>query len=283
MERGVRYGEMLLGVEGLALLRLHAGYHSGDVDDVVTELRSVLELLDEVPFDRAQRGAEVGVSDGYARWAEVYDLPDNPVVEHEQPTVWALFDRSPGEVVLDAGCGTGRHLAHLAALGRQVIGVDLSAKMLAVASGKVPGADLREGDVCALPVADDAVAGVVCALALEHVADLTRAYAELARVVVPGGWVIVSTLHPTIATVAGWHAWFVDGEGRGDVVTYPHSVSDYFSAALRAGLRLVEITEPTMTEDFSARSAPEVASTGSVIAHRDLPLILVSKFEVPEQ
>lgn len=61
----------------------------------------------------------------------------------------------------------------------------------------------------------------------------------------------------------------------------PHTVSDYLSAALRAGLRLVEVSEPTMSEDLLERSAPEAASTGSVIAHRNLPLILASKFVLP--
>jgi SAM-dependent methyltransferase len=277
--RDVRSGECLLGVEGIALLRLHSGYVSGEPDVVLDELRSVLGRLDEPQFSSSQRGRRVGVLDGYARWSTVYDRPGNPIVEHEQPVVWGMLDRSPGEPVLDAGCGTGRHLARLAATGRSTIGVDLSSEMLALARTKVPGADLRQGDLGVLPLDDGSVAGVVCALALEHVEDLAGAFAEFARVVTPCGWVVVTTLHPTIATVFGWHSWFVDDEGRSDVVTYPHAVSDYLSAAVDAGLRLVEIAEPTLSDDAAGQMAPEVAPEGWVMAHHDIPVILVCKFE----
>jgi ubiquinone/menaquinone biosynthesis C-methylase UbiE len=279
VDRDVRTGECVLGVIGLAFLRLHSGYVHGAPDVVLDELRTVLDLLDEPPFNCGQRGRRVGVLDGYARWSKVYDRPGNPIVEHEQPVVWGLLDRSGGEPVLDAGCGTGRHLARIAATGREALGVDLSPEMLAVVRTKVPGADLCQGDLCALPVEDETAAGVVCALALEHVDDLSGAFAELARVVPPRGWVIISTLHPTISTVVGWHAWFVDDEGRGDVVTYPHSVSDYLNAAVQAGLRLVEIAEPTISEESARRMAPDVAPEGWAIAHRDMPLVLVCKFE----
>jgi SAM-dependent methyltransferase len=102
--------------------------------------------------------------------AAVYDLPGNPVVAQEEPHVQALIGL-PGEPVLDAGCGTGRHLAWLGAHGRAVIGVDQSPEMLARARVKVPDADLRPGQLESLPADDQAVAGVVCALALEHVAE----------------------------------------------------------------------------------------------------------------
>jgi ubiquinone/menaquinone biosynthesis C-methylase UbiE len=67
-----------------------------------------------------------------------------------------------------------------------VLGVDVSAKMLALARAKVPGGDFRQGDVCQLPVPDENVDLVVCALALTHVFDLAAAFAEFRRLLAPG-------------------------------------------------------------------------------------------------
>ena len=75
----------------------------------------------------------------------------------------------PLGVALDAACGTGRHAAYLAQLGHQVIGVDSSPEMLAVAREKLPDVEIHLADLNALPVADDGVDVVVCAFALTHV------------------------------------------------------------------------------------------------------------------
>lgn len=277
--RHVTAGEYSLGLDGLALLRLHRARDAADADAVVAEMKALLDRLDEPALARDSRSDPVSVLDGYQRWAAVYDLPGNPVVAYEQPAVWALLDSSLGAPVLDTACGTGRHLAHLLASGRDGIGVALSPAMLDVARANLPAADLRHGDLARLPVGDNEVAGAVCALALEHVDDLGAAYQELARVVEPGGWVIVSTVHPTIALV-GWHAWFVDAAGRVDVVTHTHLLSDHVHAAGAAGLRLVGCVEPKMTSADASALAPEAASVGGPIAMDGFPVVLVQKFEL---
>jgi SAM-dependent methyltransferase len=188
--------------------------------------------------------------------------------------MWELLDSLPGEPVLDAACGTGRHLCHLYSSGRQVLGVDLTPAMLDQARRKAPDADLRQGDLAALPVENGSVAGAVCALALEHVADLGAAYAELARVVAPGGWVVTSTSHPTIRNIHDWGAWFADEYGRGEVPTCPQQVSDHLNAAINAGLTLISCQEPVIEAQTAQRLArPEVAN-GAAAALRGVPGLL---------
>jgi ubiquinone/menaquinone biosynthesis C-methylase UbiE len=92
----------------------------------------------------------------------------------------------------DAACGSSRHAEHLAALGHAVIGVDISAEMLAVAREKVPGADFREGDLHQLPVPGRHVDVAVRALALTHVPELAPVLAEFVRVLRPGGHLVIS-------------------------------------------------------------------------------------------
>jgi SAM-dependent methyltransferase len=272
-------GEYLVGLAGVGLVRLH---RTGDVSSkqaILAELRDALDHINQPPFDQDMLGEELELEAGYQRWASVYDCPGNPVTEYEQPAVWGLIDELAGEPILDAACGTGRHLAHLVEGGRAAMGVDLNEAMLDRARTKVPRAELRPGDLFALPVEDGSFAGAVCCLALEHVKDLTQAYRELRRAVRPGGWVVVSTTHPTIRSVLGWGAWFIDGMGRGEVPTYAQTVSDHLNSALRAGLTLVHVLEPAIDEAFLKRLPPEEAPIASAAALRGVPVVLVCHYQ----
>jgi len=276
MGRSLRRREQYLGIDGLALLRLYHAKDASVADEVVAEMRTLLDSFDGDATDADIHGPYLDVASGYARWASVYDLPGNSLFAHEEPVLRRMLEALPGEPVLDAGCGTGRHVAWLSSRSVQVIGVDQSPEMLAVARAKTVDADLRVGEITALPIENRSVAGVVCALALEHVANLGAAYAEFARVVVPGGWAVISTLHPVVAQIFGWNAWFVDGEGRADVTTHLHRVSDHLNASIGAGFRLVECVEVPIRGDIvgDPESARQIV-TGAPIAYADVPLILV--------
>ena len=99
----------------------------------------------------------------YARHAEAYDvLVTDPV----EPWVSAVHDRLvragwPVASVLDAGCGTGRHAAALAALGHRVDLVDASENLLAQAAARCPEANAIHADLCRL-VLDSSYQGVTC-------------------------------------------------------------------------------------------------------------------------
>jgi 2-polyprenyl-6-hydroxyphenyl methylase/3-demethylubiquinone-9 3-methyltransferase len=103
----------------------------------------------------------------------------------------------PGEHWLDAGCGTGTLARHLARQGCRVTGVDGSARMIEVAeraAAGTPGAPafLHVNDVVALPFAAGSFDGVVCSSVLEYVRSPPRVLTELARVLRPGGRLLVS-------------------------------------------------------------------------------------------
>jgi demethylmenaquinone methyltransferase/2-methoxy-6-polyprenyl-1,4-benzoquinol methylase len=106
-----------------------------------------------------------------------------------------------GDLVFDAGTGTG-DLADLAASrGARVIGVDLSPAMLSVAAGRfapprLPAAmkrriSLVRGDLLHLPLRDGTMTAVMSAFVLRHLPDLERAFHEFRRVLVPGGRVAI--------------------------------------------------------------------------------------------
>ena len=141
---------------------------------------------------------------------------------HEILAPWPLPLR-----VLDAACGTGRHTIHAAGLGHDVTGVDASPWMLGQAAVKNPDLSLVEGKIDALPFPTDEFDAAICALLFDHLPRIDHAIGELARVVRPGGRLLISNIHPTMA-LAGAHASFRDANGEPNFMrSYHHSVSSY--------------------------------------------------------
>jgi demethylmenaquinone methyltransferase / 2-methoxy-6-polyprenyl-1,4-benzoquinol methylase len=89
-----------------------------------------------------------------------------------------------GSTVLDLACGTGDLCRELEAAALAPVGVDLSFGMLVAAR---TGAPLVQGDALRLPVRDRVADGVTCGFALRNLVDLPPFFAELARVLRPGG------------------------------------------------------------------------------------------------
>ena len=101
-----------------------------------------------------------------------------------------------GTRLLDAGCGAGL-LALLASLrGASVTALDASAGLLAIARERLPGAEVREGDLEALPFADSSFDAVTAVNSVFYAAHMSAAMRELARVVRPGGRVVVTAWGP---------------------------------------------------------------------------------------
>jgi len=91
---------------------------------------------------------------------------------------------------LEVGTGTGLVAAELAARGHTVLGVDLSLPMLARAQARLPGRVVL-GDALALPLRTGSVANVVFAAVLHLLDDVPLGLAEAARVLAPGGRVVI--------------------------------------------------------------------------------------------
>lgn len=112
----------------------------------------------------------------------------------------ALLGLLPAEwVVGDLGCGTGVVLSMLAPHVSRVIGVDASDEMLASARARthhVANVDLRRGSLDALPLPDASLDAAVMMLVLHHVPAPALALAEAARVLRPGGRLLIVDMAP---------------------------------------------------------------------------------------
>lgn len=94
----------------------------------------------------------------------------------------------PGDVVLDAACGTGDlALADLRAGAARVVGVDFSERMLELAARKSSAVEWVRGDLGRLPFPDGTFQAATIGFGLRNVADRGEALRELGRVLAPGG------------------------------------------------------------------------------------------------
>ena len=99
----------------------------------------------------------------------------------------------------DLGCGTGQVSAALAPFVAHVVAVDASAAMLQAAKRRLHGfdnVDLRRGDLESLPIDDGRLDAATLMLVLHHVPDPGRALTDVARVLKPGGRLVVVDMLP---------------------------------------------------------------------------------------
>lgn len=120
------------------------------------------------------------------------------------------LDRPADPLVVDVGCGNGRHMLAARALGIPCLGVDTSAPMLATARARLgEGAPLAVGDARALPVRTGAAGAVLSIAVVHHLrgqADRAAAMREVARALARGGRALVSVWAldlPEVRAMAG--------------------------------------------------------------------------------
>lgn len=237
----------LLGMEGIALLDAWAGdYDRAFVEARLAEIRRL--LADEKLRDRGVLAERVSTVAAYEPESVGYDVrAGGGLFAVDEPLVAEFLDgREPG-VALDAACGTGRFTDFLAKRGHRVIGVDSSPDMLAYARRRVPGGEFHVGELERLPLPDDSVDVIVCALALVHVPRLQPVLGEFARVLRPGGDLVISDIHHEHVTRGS----VIKGHGPGGepriAATYRHQLGDYLRTALSLGLQVRRCEEPAAT------------------------------------
>jgi demethylmenaquinone methyltransferase/2-methoxy-6-polyprenyl-1,4-benzoquinol methylase len=119
----------------------------------------------------------------------------------------------PGDSALDVACGTGDlaiELARRVGAGGEVIGSDFSEEMLARARAKAPGLAWEWGNALELPYASGRFDAATVGFGARNFSDLERGLAEMARVVKPGGRVVVLEIttprKPPLSTF--YRVWF---------------------------------------------------------------------------
>lgn len=114
-----------------------------------------------------------------------------------------------GSSTLDVACGTGDLIEHLMASGARVVGVDVSAGMLAVAERRGFVGRLVRADGLELPIASASIDALTCAFALRNVVSIPTLLAEARRVLRPGGrLVLLEVAEPRLALLRRLHGFY---------------------------------------------------------------------------
>ncbi len=113
----------------------------------------------------------------------------------------------PNGLALDVGCGAGERLDYLKAIGwGESEGIDPDP--VAVARGRLRGRRVHTGTAEAIPMAEHTADIIFLHHVVEHLADVRPAMAEVARVLRPGGHVVITTPNPDAAGRARWGRWW---------------------------------------------------------------------------
>jgi demethylmenaquinone methyltransferase/2-methoxy-6-polyprenyl-1,4-benzoquinol methylase len=158
--------------------------------------------------------AEPQVEAMFDRIASVYDLM-NSVMTAGMHQRWRertadLAEVGAGSRALDVATGTGDLAIALAERDADVVGVDFAEKMLEIARRKAPGLEFRSGNALALDFPDDSFDAATVGFGARNFDDLDRGLAEMARVVKPGGRVVVLEITTPQRPPLSWffRMWF---------------------------------------------------------------------------
>jgi ubiquinone/menaquinone biosynthesis C-methylase UbiE len=205
--------------------------------------------------------------DGLADWydQEIRHLAGANVTATALQSLTGLVGRGPGKC-LDVGCGTGIAIPDLVKLGWTVVGVDISPDQLRVARERTAGltADLLEADAGQLPFPNASFDAVVSMFTHTDLEDPPTAFAEVSRVLRPGGKFVYVGTHPCFVTPyaernpgadfvlhQGYRrrGWTSSGPGFGQgirprVGVNHQTLADFLNAIIKSGLRLTNVDEP---------------------------------------
>ena len=165
-------------------------------DDPVA--RRDLKRVEAIVAERRERAARYFAANA-GNWDELRSLHVSE--QQVEETLTQMAAGEPVDTLIDIGTGTGQILALLAPLARQAIGIDSSRQMLAIARSRLDEEGLRHArvrlcDLFELPFADQTAGLAVFHQVLHYLDRPDRALAEAARVLKPGGRLLVADFAP---------------------------------------------------------------------------------------
>jgi ubiquinone/menaquinone biosynthesis C-methylase UbiE len=209
------------------------------------------------------------IAEWYDEWLRIQPLFADVIIPAMLEIISATGDLRDRRIC-DLACGQGMLARQLAQRGAQMVGIDLSAQMLAIAQRKQVAAAhpiiYQQDDAQVGATLEDAsFDGVVCNMALMDIPDLTATVRTVHRILRPGGWFIFSLAHPCVQMPhARWVTredgtmvresgdYFAEGFWRptdtsgvrGRVGSYHRTISTYLNTLIQAGLPPEHLIEP---------------------------------------
>lgn len=208
-----------------------------------------------------------GVDEGWGREAVRFATLSEPANCREYVALHQHLGIGPGDRVLDIACGAGLAVELATARGADCAGIDASSRLVAVARDRVPAADVRVGDMAALPWPDGSFDVVTSFRGIWGTTP--EALAEALRVLAPGGRLGITVWGHIKASSGAWalapFSWAEEPKVRNQAVMVslgrPGVGEDVVTAAGFVGVE--RVTVPFAWEFADAESyAIALASTG---------------------
>ena len=196
-----------------------------------------------------------------------------------------LPSTAPGARALDLCCGEGFYSRTLRELGFDVQGVDLSAKMIALARAKQSAIPYHCADAAHVPFEEGSFDVVLSAMGLMDAPNLAEILAEVRRVLAPGGQFVFSITHPCFSfeKAGGWEKgpggkeffkmddyftedtvevpWDMEGILYPfTTIIYHRTLSTYVNALTAAGFAVERMVEPTIDRERGRELGLEVCA-----------------------
>jgi len=134
----------------------------------------------------------------YRRHAWLYNWT-RPFFLFDRKKAIVKLDVTPGNIVLDVGCGTGLNVPYLVNKGAKVIGVDCSSAMLARARKKYPSVEFIQADVTSF-VYSEHIDAAIATYVLSMVDEWEKAIVCIKQMLKPGAKLVILDFHP-------WQGW----------------------------------------------------------------------------
>lgn len=187
----------------------------------------------------------MNVQEAYDQWAEQYDSCGNPTRDLEGVAIREVLNGILVGRCLEIGCGTGKNTQWLATISSHVTAVDLSAEMLQRAKEKLNGSAVEfvQADITGdWNFGTEPFDLVTFSLVLEHIKNLNHIFHKVKQYTHPGSLVYVGELHP-FKQYTGTKARFDTPQGVQVVNCFNHHISDFTSAAISQGFRILDLKE----------------------------------------
>jgi ubiquinone/menaquinone biosynthesis C-methylase UbiE len=159
-----------------------------------------------------------------------------------------LLQSQPGQPYLDVGCGTGNYTIALHEMGLDIIGLDPSLEMLDKAQSRAPEITWRKGVAEELHFADGSFQGILASLTLHHWRDIRVGLSEAARVLKPGGRMVMFTATPQ--QMEGYWLRHYFPKMLADSTRLMPTLEDIAEAMALGGLQLITTEKYFIQEDL---------------------------------
>ncbi len=230
------------------------------------ELASTIQRLTDPRIEQSVVSDVPAVYDEMSEWWDEHAEDGFYNAHYDRPAVLELCGDVGGLRLADIGCGSGLYLTELIGRGADVVGVDGSAEQLGRARARV-GADVElvEHDL-ERPLTmfdDESFDGALMPLVYHHIDNRAGLLSEVCRVLRPGGWLVLSTSHPTSDWLQSGGSYFtverVDAffDGLGGLWRVPFwriPMGVLLDEVLGSGLVLDRLVEPVPPADRAAVS-----------------------------